>query len=113
MGVVLYARDGTPVLVDADDAEDLERLLAAGVVLRIRTCRGTVRPILTERGPNGERITLCLAKAIFRAGPRDEPVCLNGNLLDCRRANWRLDRTAAIRVWNSHLLGIDAARRSN
>lgn len=111
MGVVLHARDGTEVLVDSEDAEDLLPLLAAGVALRIRSCRGRPNAILEERGPDGKRITLGLAKVILSAGPRDEAVCLNGDPLDCRRANWRLDHTGAIRVWNSRLLGVAAANR--
>ena len=110
MGYVLHARCGTEVLVDAEDAPDLLALLDAGVSLRVHSSRGKPRPLLMELGPNGERITLCLMKALMRAGPRDEPVCLDGNSLDCRRANWRLDHTAAIRVWNSHLLGVEATR---
>ncbi len=102
---------GYTILVDAEDAPSLLALFEAGVTLHVHRSRDSLRPHLQERGSNGERITLCVAKALLGAGPRDEPVCLNGNPLDCRRANWRLDRTAAIRVWNSMLLGVEPERR--
>jgi len=108
----LHTWDGHAVLVDPEDAERLAPLLEAGVSLRVRRCSrsGALHAILFERRPDGVRVTIGLPKVLMSAGPTDEPRCISGDLLDCRRANWSLRRTGAVRVWNSHALGCAAGR---
>lgn len=99
------------VLIDAQDAQGLLALLDAGVTLRVWSdIQGKPRPLLCERYPDGALVTIGLMKALLGAGPKDEAVCLNGDPLDCRRANWRLVDTGVVRVWNSRLLGVKVAR---
>ncbi len=111
MPVVVPSSNGWyEVLVDRRDAPDLLGLLDAGVKLVVNDTEYGLRPILLERGPDGKGTTISLMKALLRAGPTEETRCLNGNTLDCRRSNWRLEDTGIIRVWNSKLLGVKAVR---
>ena len=111
MTVVVQSSNGWyEVLVDHSDAPDLLGLLDAGVKLVVNDTEYGLRPILLEYHPDGKRVTLGLMKVLMRAGPTEDTLCLNGNTLDCRRANWRLEDTGIIRVGNSKLLGVKAVR---
>ena len=99
------------VLIDAQDVPGLLALLDAGVTLRVwQDKQGKPRPILYEKCPGCGSVTLGLMKVLLGAGPKDETLCINGNALDCRRSNWSLVATGAVRVWNSRLLGVRTVR---
>ena len=73
------------VLVDLGDLGELGRSLRSGWSLQIQTIRRQTKPILRHRSLG----TIQLARAIAQADECDRVDHLNGNSLDCRRANLR------------------------
>ena len=80
--------NGHTVLMDREDWETLQPLLAAGVRLQSTRTRDTVVVTLREYNPPRQ---ILLARALGGSDVR----LLNGNALDCRRQNLGVHGEAA------------------
>ena len=89
MVALLALKNGEHVAVDKAFADWLVRHWGMAWSIH-RDTAGNRRPILVLPMPTGRGKTFRLARLVTGAGKRQYPQHLNGNVMDCRRANIRL-----------------------
>ena len=92
MGYSLAIRSGGHVLVDAHFADWLLQCWGERWAVR-RDTHGQRRPLLMLPYPAGKWTDYRLARLVSRAPPNLFPKHLNGDVMDCRRANLALVRS--------------------